>query len=154
MTQKATVLEIHGKTASVLVRRSSMCEGCEKKDGCASSCLAGNLMGANQTMTALASNDAGAGVGDTVEIESGSRTVLSYAALIFLFPILVCAAFYAVGMAFSLGEGTSLLLAGIGFVVSFLLIILFDRLTAKRKKDRPDIRITRILSRGTGTNME
>lgn len=146
MTQKATVLELRGKNAVISVRRSSMCEGCEKKGGCGSSCMAGDLFGANKTMTALASNEIGAQKGDIVEIESESRTVLGYAALIFLFPILVCAIAYSIGNTLGAGETASMIWAGGGFVAAFLLIIAFDRL--KKKTGKPDIRITKILHDG------
>ena len=145
MTQKATVMELQGKYALVTVRRSSMCEGCEKNGGCGASCTAGELLGANKTMTALAANPIGAKAGDLVEISSENRTVLSYAALVFLFPILLCAAAYAVGTALGAGENAAMIWALGGFVLSFVLIIILDRL--KKKYGSPDIRITRILRR-------
>ncbi|MBE6598795.1 MAG: hypothetical protein E7638_05085 [Ruminococcaceae bacterium] len=143
MTQKATVIEIKGKNAIVSVRRSSMCDGCEKNGGCSGSCAAGELLGANKTMTAAVSNEVGAKVGDTVEIESESRTVLGYAALIFLFPILLGSAAYTAADFFGAGESGAMLSALGGFAAAFLFIIIFDRL--KKKNGRQDIRITRIL---------
>lgn len=142
VTQQAVVLEQRGKNALVSVERSSMCEGCEKKGSCGTSCLAGDLLGANKTMTALARNDAGAKSGDRVEIESSSATVLGYAALIFLFPLLVCALGYGVGVRLGLKEEGSFLLAGAGFALSFLLIFAADR---KKRKSDPEIVITRVL---------
>ncbi len=143
MKQRAEVLELRGNNALVSVRRSSMCEGCEKQGGCGSSCAAGELLGAGKTMTALASNEIGAGVGDTVEVESESRTVLGYAALVFLFPILLCAVFYLIGFALNQNESTAMLFGLLGFLSAFLVILLFDRM--KKKRAKPDIRITRIL---------
>lgn len=142
MKQKAEVLELKGKNALVSVRRSSMCEGCEKQGGCGSSCAAGELLGAAKTMTVLAVNDMGAAVGDTVEVESESRTVLGYAALVFLFPIVLAAVFYGVARWLG-GSETTLLLAALGgFVAAFPVILVVDRI--KKKRGRPDVRITRI----------
>jgi len=143
MKQKAEVLEIKGKNALVSVRRSSMCEGCEKQGGCGSSCAAGELLGAAKTMTVLASNEIGAKAGDMVEVESESKTVLGYAALVFLFPILLCALFYGAAVTFGWGETASLVSALIGFAAAFPVILIVDRI--KKKRARPDIRITRIL---------
>ncbi len=143
MTQKGTVLEVNGKTALVSVRRSSMCDGCEKNSGCSGSCGAGELLGAGKTMTAVASNEIGAAVGDTVELETESRTVLGYAALVFLFPILLCGGAYGVSTALGAGEKAAMIWAVGGFAGAFLLILVFDRL--KKKKGTPDIKITRIL---------
>lgn len=151
MRQRATVLELNGKNAVISVRRSSMCEGCEKKGGCGSSCTAGELLGANKTMTVFASNEIGAEKGDIVEIESESRTVLGYAALIFLFPLVVCALAYSVGSMLGAGEMASMLGAGVGFAAAFLLIIAFDRL--KKKKGKPDIRIVKILRDGESASV-
>ncbi len=141
MKRSAEVLEIKGNNALISVRRSSMCEGCEKQDGCGSSCSAGELLGANKTMTAWASNDAGAVVGDRVEVETKTDTVLRYAALVFLFPIALALVFYLAGKAFGAEETAAMLLSAVGFVLSFLVIIVFDRV----KKAKPDVRITRIL---------
>ncbi len=145
MKQKATVLEIQGTNAFVSVRRSSMCEGCEKNGGCSGSCAAGELLGANKSMTALAQNGVGARAGDTVELESESTTVLGYAALVFLLPILLCAAAYGIASAFGAGEGVRWISAAGGFAAAFILILLIDRL--KKKNGKPDIIITKIIAR-------
>lgn len=143
MKQTAEVLELQGENARISVRRSSMCEGCEKKGECGTSCMAGELLGAGKIMTVLASNEIGARVGDTVEVESESHTVLGYAALVFLFPILLCAVFYVLGRSLHLGETWAMLLGLVGFAAAFLVILVIDRL--KKRKGKPDIRITRIL---------
>lgn len=143
MKQKAEVLELKGKNALVSVRRSSMCEGCEKQGGCGTSCAAGNLLGASKTMTVLASNEIGACVGDTVEVESESRTVLGYAALVFLFPIILCVVAYLIGQAAGVGETGAMICGLVGFLAAFPVILVFDR--AKKKSAKPDVRITKIL---------
>ncbi len=143
MKQKAKVLELKGNNAVVSVQRSSMCEGCEKQGGCGGSCAAGELLGASKTMTVLASNDIGAKEGDTVEVESESKTVLGYAALVFLFPIVMCALFYFAADAFGAGDAASILWGLVGFAISFLVVLVIDRI--KKKKAKPDIQITRIV---------
>ena len=144
MKRTAEVLEIKGDNALISVRRSSMCEGCEKQGGCGSSCAAGELLGAEKTMTAWASNEIGARVGDTVEVETESTTVLRYAAVVFLFPILLFYLFYLIGTSLGMEETAAMLFGlAVGSVISAVVVWIVDRI--KQKKGKHDIRITRIL---------
>lgn len=138
MRQRAKVIEIHGPYATVEVRRSTMCEGCEKSGGCGGHCAITGIVGDSRPMTARALNPIGAKVGDAVEVESAERVVLGSAALVFLVPLAVCALFFFLGSRLFGSEGAGVLTAAAGFVLAFAGIGLFDRRLSKRA---PAIRI-------------
>ena len=99
MRQSATVVSTKGNIAEIRVERASMCDGCVHKNCDSHTCAAGGLLGAGKTMVTRAYNEIGARAGDVVTVETATKKVLSYAALVFLMPILVCAVFYAIGNA-------------------------------------------------------
>ena len=98
MTEKATVVEIKDKSRAIVeVQRSSACEGCHKKaeNGECSVC---SLLGGDKAFRAEVLNPVGARIGDVVTVESSGGRMLFYAALIFIFPILLSlAAYFAAG---------------------------------------------------------
>lgn len=142
MTNTAKVISVKGQLAKITVERSSMCDGCSKK-GCSGSCGAGSLMGASKNMTAEAYNAAEAKVGDVVTVETSDGKVLSYALLVFILPIAVCAALYAAVYYFIHDERISLAFSGAGFIFTFAIIGIIERI---HKKKKPDIVITGIIS--------
>ncbi len=142
MRQRATVLKTEGNMALIRVSRATMCEGCEKNGGCSHCHITGLVAGDNH-MEARACNKIGASVGDTVEVESTGSTVLGYAALVFLLPILVCALFYFVSSALFQSALVGALAALGGFVLTFVLIALVDRRAAKKT---PAIVIVKVLT--------
>ena len=138
MRQRAKVVEVNGRTATVEVTRSSMCDGCENSGGCGGHCAITGIVGDSRPMTAKADNAIGARVGETVEVESEGRQVLGAAALVFLVPLLVCALFYFAGSRLFGGEGAGAVSAAVGFILSFLVIGICDR---KLARGEPRIRI-------------
>ncbi|MBQ4354959.1 MAG: SoxR reducing system RseC family protein [Clostridia bacterium] len=132
MRQRAVVLKTEGKIAEIEVSRASMCEGCEKNGGCGGHCDITGLVSSGGKMKAKAYNTIGAQPGDRVEVETDSRRVLGYAALVFLVPIVVCALFYTAVFALTESSGWSVLSAALGFALTFCGIALFDRKIAKR----------------------
>lgn len=80
MRQKATVEAVQPDgTATLLIRRQSACSGdCHKCGGCGA---------VGQTLRIRAENPIGARPGEIVYVESGSRTVLSAAVLVYLLPL-------------------------------------------------------------------
>ena len=122
MRQTAVVLSKNGKIAEIRVERASMCDGCTHKNCDSHTCAAGSLMGAGKTLVTRAYNEADANVGDTVAVETATKKVLSYAALVFLLPILFCAVFYAVGNGIFHTAAGAYGMAGGGFVLSFCII--------------------------------
>lgn len=145
MEQRVKVTGKDGRYAIISVSRSTMCEGCHKEDGCGGHCELSGIMGDNKTVEARAVNEVGAAVGDTVEVETESRTVLFYAGLVFLAPILMAVMFYSIANGMFASDGISVGAAAAGFALTFLGIALYDR---KKKTQAPTIRIVRICQRG------
>ena len=135
MRCRATVVKTEGNIAEIEVRRATMCEGCEKSGGCGGHCDISGLVATGGKMTAKAYNKIGAAVGDTVEVETESSRVLAYAALVFLLPLFIGGAFFAIADLVWKNSGISLLAAAVGFVLTFVFIAVIDRKTAKKKPD-------------------
>lgn len=100
------------------------------------------LAGAGKSVTARAVNTAGARPGDTVEIETSDAKVLSYAALVFILPIIVCALFFVAAEAIFTDRRISISFAVLGFVLSFAVIGIVEKRHAKKT---PDIEIVRVV---------
>lgn len=142
MRQRAVVLKTDGRLAEIEVSRASMCDGCHKNGDCGHSCELSGIVAGGKKMTTLAENKIGASVGDTVEVETAGKKVLWYAALVFLLPIFICALFYCIADTIFKSEAYALVGAGIGFVLSFAGLAVFDR---KKKNSPPDIVIVSVL---------
>lgn len=143
MRQRAVVLETNGKEAVIEVSRATMCDGCEKHGGCDGKCEITGLLSTGGKMKTKAKNALGAAVGDTVEVETESKKVLGYAALVFILPLVVAVVGYIVADSVWHTEASGLIGAAVGFVLTFAGIAVFDR--TKRKKE-PDIEIVDIVS--------
>ena len=143
MKTKATVVEIiDPEIAVVSVERRAACDGCHKAaDG--KGCSVCTLLGGNGETRARAKNTAGAALGDTVEVESRTRRIVGYAALVFLLPVVLAIVGYLVGTVLSLGEGKALLLALGGLLLSFLLIFFYSKLVVARRVDIEIVSIVR-----------
>jgi len=150
MRQKAVVLETKGNTARVKVLRSTMCEGCEKR-GNGSSCACGALVGANRVMICEADNPLCANPGDAVEVETDSSVVLGYAALVFVLPIVVFFLAYTAADMFTQSVYIPWIAGGLGFVLSFIPILITDRI---RSRKSPQIRIISVLHNHDEENEE
>lgn len=131
MRQKAVVLETNGNIAKVRVQRSSMCAGCAQR-GSAETCACGALMGAKQEMISEAVNEIGAQPGEDVMIETASSVVLGYAALVFFVPLVAFFLFYTAAETLCTAVYIPWLSGCVGFVLSFVLILLLDRNKRKR----------------------
>lgn len=141
MRQIGIVREVREACAVVEVSRESACEGCHAKiDGSCSACV---TFGKSKKVTARAENSIGAGIGDRVEIETPSKTVILYAAAVFLFPLICGVLGYFLGGLFSDTEAVSYIAALIGFAAAFIIVYFtLNKSAAKRY----DVRITRILT--------
>ena len=142
MKQKAIVKATQGRYATVEVSRSAMCDGCVKQDCASHTCAAGAMFGSAKTISARARNPLGASVGDTVWVESSDKTVLGYAALVFLLPIVMCMVFYAAAEALTVSAGIPYAAAAFGFAAAFAVIGAVEK---KKKNAEPDIVITDIV---------
>ena len=130
MEQIGIVMKTNGDRATVSVARASACEGCHRH---AEGCTACSLLGGDNRHTATVANPIGAKEGDLVEIYAPEGRVLFYAALVFLFPILLAAAAYLLASAF-LGDNllaVGLLTAG-GFLLAFLIVFIVSAAVSKK----------------------
>lgn len=141
MRVKATVISTDGNIATVESERLSACEGCHKH---AEGCSVCSLMGSNKKITSRAKNPLGASVGDTVEIETETKTVLFYAMLVFLLPLVIMLVIYALTGYFDLSEPFKYGAALVGFVLTFLGIWLYSKFMVSKKYD---VRIVNITSK-------
>ena len=85
MQQSGIVLAKEGEFCTVEVMRTSACVGCSKQEGCIS---------CKKKITSKAYNPIGADVGDLVTLESRSASVLFFALIVFVLPIVAAIAGY------------------------------------------------------------
>lgn len=150
MRTKATVVEIHDTVAIVEARRTSACEGCHKATE-GNGCSVCSLMGSEQSFRSKARNTAGARVGDEVWIESQTSRMLWYSVLVFLCPILVMLCAWGVVSLFTGNEILPVLGGALGFVGTYLGIMVYSRMIGK---ERCDVEITEIISQSPSENRE
>ncbi len=139
MVTKATVVSVDGNIATVRAKRTSACEGCHKN---AEGCSVCSLMGSGGEITAKAVNDVGAKVGDNVEIESDSKRVLFYGALVFLFPIVSMLLGYGISALITESNLWRCVISAVAVVLSLAVVFCYSRTVGK---STTDIKITRIL---------
>ena len=110
-------------TAQVICIRESACSGdCHKCSGCGA---------AKETILMTAENPIGASAGDLVVLHSETAPVLKAAAVLYVMPLVLFFAGYALAAAWDLSGG---LWGSIAFVLSIALIVLYDRRVAKYNK--------------------
>ncbi len=142
MKQRATVVEVKDKIAVIETTRKSMCEGCKKRgSGCSGHCDISGLVANNGKMRAEADNAIGAAVGDVVEIETEDKKVLSYAAIVFLLPIILTAACYQIMFTLFSSELAGYIGAAAGFVLTFVGLVIYDKIKSKNKNAKKDMKI-------------
>lgn len=109
-------------SALVICVRESACSGdCHKCSGCGA---------AKETILLTAENPIGASTGDLVTVRSETAPVLKAAMVLYMLPLVLFFAGYALAVALALSGA---LFGTMAFVLSILLIILYDRRMAKRK---------------------
>ena len=136
------VTETSGEIATVEVRRESACEGCHKnaEGGCSVCTLMGGEK--NRVMRTTVRNPIGAKVGDVVRIESPSEKTLAWAALVFLLPLALTAAGFAVACAITDRVVWRAVGAATGFVLCFAGLRVASGILGKRT---PDGAVTEII---------
>ena len=124
MEQLVRVKETHPNgTATVLVVRESACSGdCHKCSGCGA---------AKETILFEADNPIGARRGDLVKVQSETGPVLKAAVVLYMLPLVLFFAGYALGAALNISGGIT---GGLAFVLSIVLIVLYDRKLQKNDK--------------------
>ena len=107
-------------TALVVHLRESACSGdCHKCSGCGA---------AKEAILFKADNPIGAKTGDLVNIRSETGPVLKAAAVLYMLPLVLFFAGYALGAA--LGSSGALW-GGLAFALSIIMIVVYDRHMAK-----------------------
>ncbi len=139
MRVKAVVTEVSEKYSVVESERMSACEGCHKS---AEGCSACSLMGSGKKISTKAVNRIGAKVGDTVEIETESRRVMLYAAVVFMLPVLLCLAFYGVASLLGFDETVRYVFLAAGFVISLFFIWIYSKFIVEKRIDAEIVEIT------------
>jgi sigma-E factor negative regulatory protein RseC len=130
MTQNAVVTNILSDgLAEVTVRRDSACgHNCSScGGGCAS------IADVQKTIRITAKNLIGACIGDSVIIESKTAEVLSLAALVYLFPLVLLLIGFALCSVLKLSEGLSVGISILAFVTGCLITVFINK---RLRKDR------------------
>lgn len=109
-----------GRADIILVRESACSGDCHKCSGCGAQ---------KETMIVTADNPIRAEVGDFVTLTSDTSTVMKAVVAVYLVPLVLFFAGFALGTA--LGWGGPLV-GGLGFVLGLVFAVWFDRHTAKK----------------------
>ena len=109
-------------TAQVICIRESACSGdCHKCSGCGA---------AKEAILLTVENPIGAGVGDLVNIRSETGPVLKAAAVLYMLPLVLFFAGYALAAAL---DQSGALFGALAFVLSIVLIVVYDRRMAGKE---------------------
>jgi len=123
MEQLVRVREVFDNgTAQVICIRESACSGdCHKCSGCGA---------AKEAILLTVENPIGAAVGDLVSIQSETGPVLKAAVVLYMMPLVLFFAGYALGAVLDLSGAIT---GSLAFVLSIVLIVLYDRRMAKKE---------------------
>lgn len=148
MQRTAVVVNDLGKNIKEIeVSRETACEGCSQQGSCHACIMLGDSK-KNRAMRTKAFDPLGAQVGDRVEVETESSTVIKYAAEVFLLPIILGAVGYLLGESLgakiseSIGKFLPLICSLVGFAAAFAYVKLVP---AKRAEMNCDVKIVRII---------
>ena len=109
-------------TAQVICIRESACSGdCHKCSGCGA---------AKEAILLVVENPIGAGVGDLVNIRSETGPVLKAAAVLYMLPLVLFFAGYALAVAL---DQSGALFGALAFMLSIVLIVVYDRRMARKE---------------------
>ena len=123
MEQQAQVVKILSDgTARVVVHRQSACSGdCHKCTGCGA---------VGQTLVLTAHNPIGASEGDWVIIRSPSAPVMKGALMLYILPLVLFFAGYALGAVWGLGAW----IGGLAFLLGMAGVVVYDRRVSAKEK--------------------
>ena len=124
--------------AEIAVKRKSACgHDCSQCGGGCSEMLV------QSEVTAMAFNPLHARAGDTVQVESETKQVLSIAAVVYLVPLILFFLLYAAGRMIAHVESVSIALGGLGFFVGIAAAVYANSVVKRRRLT--SFRITAIL---------
>lgn len=129
MTQNAVVTNLAGDGwARIEVQRVSACgHDCSQcGGGCAELTRTGPV-------SVLARNPVGARPGDRVVVESSSKSILGFAAVVYLLPLVLFFAGYFIARALGAGEGGAIAAGGACFALALAIAVFTDRRAARRR---------------------
>ena len=109
-----------GRADIILVRESACSGDCHKCSGCGAQ---------KETMIVQAENPIKAQVGEFVTLSSDTATVMKAVVAVYLIPLVLFFAGYALGYSLGISGG---LVGAIGFALGIAFAIWFDRYTAKK----------------------
>ena len=109
-----------GRADIILVRESACSGDCHKCSGCGAQ---------KETMIVTADNPIRADVGDFVTLSSDTGSVMKAVAAVYLVPMVLFFAGYALGAALG---WSGVLMGGLGFVLGVAFAVWFDRHTAQK----------------------
>ena len=123
MEQLVLVKKVHEDgTATVFHVRESACSGdCHKCSGCGA---------AKEAIVLEAKNAIGARPGDLVKIEAESGPVLKAAMVMYMVPMILFFAGYALGSLWNLGA----LVGCLSFAASIFLVVVYDRKVVRKRE--------------------
>jgi sigma-E factor negative regulatory protein RseC len=123
MEQLVLVKKVHEDgTATVFHVRESACSGdCHKCSGCGA---------AKEAIVLEAKNPIGARPGDLVKIEAESGPVLKAAMVMYMVPMILFFAGYALGSLWNLGA----LVGCLSFAASIFLVVVYDRKVVRKRE--------------------
>ena len=124
MEQIVRVHRIHpdGRADIILVRESACSGDCHKCSGCGA---------AKETMIVTAENPIRAQVGDFVTLTSDTASIMKAVVAVYLVPMVLFFAGYALGAALGISGG---LVGALGFCLGIAFAVWFDRYTAKKEE--------------------
>ena len=124
MEQIVRVHRLHpdGRADIILVRESACSGDCHKCSGCGA---------AKETMIVTAENPIRAQVGDFVTLTSDTASIMKAVVAVYLVPLVLFFAGYALGIALNWSGG---LVGGLGFFLGVAFAVWFDRYTAKKEE--------------------
>ena len=115
-------LRSDGRADIILVRESACSGDCHKCSGCGAQ---------KETMIVAADNPIKAQVGDFVTLTSDTASVMKAVVAVYLVPLVLFFAGYALGVALSWSGG---LMGALGFALGLVFAVWFDRHTAKKNE--------------------
>ncbi|MBD3384308.1 hypothetical protein GF407_05200 [candidate division KSB1 bacterium] len=126
MIESGTIISIENELATVKIHRGEKCESCHLCDS----------FGSNE-MNLVALNQAGAGIGDIVDIKVEPEKVIKHSLLIFILPIIAMIFGYWIGITLvpeASGEGSGILGAFIALLLVFIIIRLYNHHYSRNEK--------------------